>query len=343
MSIIEAEGKSNRIGIAQFRKDWEKVPSVIASPKLILAFGETLWDLLPGGPALGGAPFNFAYRANSLGDRGLIVTRLGEDDFGKKAFDRIVELGMETRFVQRDARHPTGTVEITLDAQRNPDYFIVPQVAYDFIEPTPELLKLAGQADCLCFGTLVQRAPQTRAALRDVIEAAPAALKLLDINLRKDCFTLETITESLRRADILKMNIDEARLLSEMLGVPMGTLREFCAAMNDRWALQCCLVTLGERGALAVSRDGKKAYAPGYKVELIDPCGSGDAFTAGFVHEYLRQAALEACCQLGNGLGALVAAQAGATVPIAPSQIEDFLHRSQERMVEPSLKTLLFD
>ena len=125
--------------------------------RTVLAFGELLWDLLPDGMTLGGAPFNFAYRVNCLGDRGLIVSRLGRDDLGRQAVDKIVALGMAATFVQWDRRHPTGTVQVSFDPQGRPDYVIVPDVAYDRVEVSPGLLAAAREADCICFGTLSQR------------------------------------------------------------------------------------------------------------------------------------------------------------------------------------------
>jgi len=130
--------------------------------KTVLSFGEALWDLFPSGPALGGAPFNFACRVNSLGDRGIIISRIGRDDYGRKALEQIAAFGMDVSCLQREDRHPTGTVKVRLDDQGNPDFLIVPEVAYDFIGVTEELLELARAADCLCFGTLVQRAPTSR-------------------------------------------------------------------------------------------------------------------------------------------------------------------------------------
>src|SRR5262245_50711891 len=181
----------------------------------ILAFGETLWDLLPSGPMLGGAPFNFAYRVNSLGDRGVIVTRLGSDAYGRRALEQIEGLGMETSFIQADESHPTGTVRVMLDDQGSPDFHIVTDVAYDFIETDSRVLELAASADCFCFGTLVQRTAKSRASLGRLLDAAGKALKCLDINLRKDCYSLETIADSLQRADILKLNLKEAHYLAE--------------------------------------------------------------------------------------------------------------------------------
>ena len=152
--------------------------------KIILSFGELLWDILPDCTKLGGAPFNFTYRANTLGNHGLMVSRLGEDEFGRRALAEVRSLGMATTFLQRDPLYPTGTVQVSFDADNNPDYVITPDVAYDHIEFSQTLLEAAANADCLCFGSLAQRSPKSRATLAGLIEAAALALKFFDINLR---------------------------------------------------------------------------------------------------------------------------------------------------------------
>jgi fructokinase len=306
--------------------------------KTILSFGETLWDLFPTGPMLGGAPFNLAYRVNSLGDRGMIITRLGRDDYGHQALEQMATLGMDASHVQRDDFQPSGTVGVTVDASGNPDFAIVPNVAFDFIDVTFESLELAGTADCFCFGTLVQRSPTARLSLSRLLGVTGHKPKFLDINLRKDCYSWETINESLKQATILKMNEDETRIVAWALDIPMAPLPELCQSIIGRCSLACCLVTLGARGAFAVSADGNKAYVPGYEVRVVDTCGSGDAFSAAFIHEYLRGKSLAECCRLGNALGAMVALRPGATTPVSLEEVRHLLKTEQQRVHEPSLK-----
>jgi fructokinase len=306
--------------------------------KTILAFGEVLWDILPSCTVLGGAPFNFAYRANSLGDVGLMISRLGRDELGNKACDQIVQLGLDTRFIQWDDQFPTGTVQVSFDEQNNPDYFITPQVAYDLIELTDELLEAVSTADCLCFGTLSQRAGTSRKTIEQLLENTNKSLKFLDINLRKKCYSLETVTFSLRKADVLKLNEDEAHQLGGMLGIAHGSLWQFCQEVSRKWSLKYCLVTLGEHGAVAFSDNGQKVYVPGYKVSLVDSLGSGDAFSAGFVHKLLRGASIAEACEFGNVLGALVAAKEGATSLITLDDVKRFCNQDCQRIVHPDLK-----
>lgn len=305
--------------------------------KTVLAYGETLWDLLPSGAVLGGAPFNFVYRVNSLGDRGVIVTRLGRDEPGRKALAQIEGLGMATDFVQWDDEAPTGTVEVDLSDPDRPDFTIVPGVAYDRIEPTDALMAAAAGADCVCFGTLIQRAPRSRATLGQALAAAQQAVKLLDINLRRDCYSRETVKQSLREADVLKLNDDEARELGRMFDVPGDDVPAFAdRAMRD-WGLSHCVVTFGGRGAYGASAGGERVHVPGYRVEVADACGSGDAFTAGFIRRLLRGRPLAECCELGCALGAMVAAQVGATVPITPQEVAQFMAGRHERTAEPAV------
>lgn len=311
--------------------------------KNILAFGETLWDLLPSGPALGGAPFNFSYRATALGDCGIIVTRLGRDDYGRKALEQIAALGMETSYIQRDEQNLTGTVEVKLDGNRNPDYHIVPDAAYDFLDLSYELMELAGKVDCFCFGTVAQRAEKSRRTLHRLLDLGGKALRFFDINLRKDCYMLETIVNSLGKADILKMNLQEAHYLAELFEISISSLPDFCAEIIEQRSLKCCLVTMGEHGAFAAAADGTRVYVPGYQVQLADTCGSGDAFSAGFVHEYLREKPLADCCLLGNALGAIVSQQNGATMPVSAADIQHFREAEHRMFHEPALKQFSVD
>ncbi len=303
-----------------------------------MAFGEVLWDILPSCVVLGGAPFNFTYRVHSLGDTALMVSRLGRDELGRKAFDEVISLGLDAALLQWDDDAPTGTVQVSFDAQNHPDYVIIPNVAYDRIEFTETLAKAAERVDCLCFGTLAQRAAMSRAALGELIEGAADALKLLDINLRKDCYDERSVRFSLGQADVLKLNEDEAHMLGEMLGVPHGTMGQFCEAAVQKWGLWFCLVTLGEKGAFGLSAEGETTYAPGYKVQLVDSLGSGDAFSAGFVHKILRDSSLQEAVAFGNVLGALVATQTGATAPIARDEIDGFLAREIARNIHPEFE-----
>ena len=298
----------------------------------ILAFGEILWDILPDRSILGGAPFNFAYRVNSLGDRGIFVSRLGQDKLGRKARAQVKKLGIDTSFLQTDEHYPTGTVHVSFDANNTPDYVIVPDVAYDHIQPSDKLMTACKNAACVCFGTLIQRTTTSRETLETVLDASSGALKFLDINLRKKCFTKSAVLFSLKHADILKLNDDEVRQLGTILDFSFNSFQDFCQYAIKKWQLQYVLVSFGEYGACACSLNGEFVYSPGYKVNTIDSLGAGDAFSAGFLYNILRHKSLKESCKFGNVLGALVAATQGATEPIEKQQINDFSQSESKRL-----------
>ena len=300
------------------------------SMKKILAYGEILWDMLPDKTILGGAPFNFAYRICALGDNGLFASRIGRDELGSRALAQAQKLGVNTSLLQYDDRHPTGTVDVSFHGHQ-PDYVINPGTAYDYIEPTDALIAAAETADCLYYGTLVQRSPQSRNTLYQLLEASPQSVKFLDINLRKKCYTPETVRRSLHSANILKLNDDEVKLLSALMGVRHNRMVEFSEWVIDEFKLDVVLITLGEFGAYAAAAPGETVYVPGYQVDLADSLGSGDAFSAAFVHAFLQGHALLSACELGNALGALVAATHGATAELTTQQINDLMNGSCAR------------
>ena len=304
----------------------------------VVAFGEILWDLLPTGAVLGGAPFNFVYRVHSLGHRGVMASRLGRDDLGNRAFQIVDDLGLDTGYLQRDAEHPTGTVEVGFDQKRNPRYRIIPGVAYDFIEPAESLIQLAAGAECLCYGTLIQRRGESRSTLHRLLDHFKGRFALLDINPRPDCYTRASILESIRRANILKLNDSEAEILAEIYGLRRAEAgpdpSAFADALFACTNLQFVVLTLGERGAFAASRDGQKVYHPAFSVQLQDAVGAGDAFAAGFLDSLLNERSLAEACRFASALGALVAAQEGATQPVDRAQIEAFLRDAETGPVE---------
>ena len=287
------------------------------SGKLVVAFGELLWDLLPTGKMLGGAPANFAYRLQSLGDTAALISRVGDDPLGDEARKTLHERGLPLDLLQSDSGHPTGTVPVTLTPEGIPSFVITENVAFDFIALTPEMRTVAAQSSLICFGTLIQRSPVSRETLHRFLELAPQATRLLDINLRDGCFTRETVDDSLARAHILKLNDDEVRIVGAMLGIQTEEFDQFADGLFARYRLSQCLITRGAHGALGYTRDGQHVVVPGTPVKVADTIGAGDAFTAGFVHAYLKGASFERCCAFGNALGAAVAAVPGGMSPVA--------------------------
>lgn len=307
--------------------------------KTVVAFGEILWDIMPGATVLGGAPFNFINRIHALGDRGIMISRLGRDDLGRRTFDIIESQELETTALQWDDSLPTGTVNVKLDANGSPDFFIVPDVAYDAIAMTDAMIEIVRRSDCFCFGTLVQRAEKARETLYSLLEYTESSITFLDINLRKHCYSRETVDYSMRKADILKLNDDEVAVLSEMLSLSSADIPGFCREVTETFSIRACLVTLGSEGVFVYSAEDGNGYIPGYKVDVADTVGSGDAFSAGFIHAYLRGEPIFDAAAFGNALGALTATKQGGTAPVAPSSLECLLaDANHPRIIKKALQ-----
>ena len=291
----------------------------------VVAFGEILWDLLPDGPVLGGAPLNFAYRCSALGLGVTMVSRVGDDDLGERAVDQMRSLGLNLDLVQRDPTRPTGTVPVVLSETGEPSYTIVRDVAYDCIELPRDVEDVLRGTECVYFGTVAQRGPVSRATLRALLDSFHGRYRLLDINLRRDCFDEAGVSASLERADIVKMNDQEISQVAAMAGLGGDSIPEMAAELVRAYGLSYCLVTLGARGSYALGARGEVAREGGYAVEVSDTCGSGDAFTAAFIREILRGGTLEGAVRAGNALGAMVATQKGATGAISLQELAEFM------------------
>ena len=195
---------------------------------------------------------------------------------------------------------------------------------------TDDLLEAAQRADCVYFGTLAQRSEVSRRTLGVVLDRAPRALRVLDVNLRKACFSRETVSASVSRANVIKLSEQEAPLVAEMVGLP-AEMKSFCDAVIGRDAVRICVVTLGEKGAYAVSRHGESVFFPGFTVDVKDTVGAGDAFTGAFVHGLVSGLSLPESCELGCAAGAFVAAQSGGTQPMSDSDVQRFRRTARRR------------
>jgi fructokinase len=295
----------------------------------VVGLGEVLWDLLPKGKQLGGAPANFAYMTGLLGDRAIVASRIGKDRLGNAAARRVARLGLPTAHLQADAGHPTGTVNVSVDSQGQPRFEIIEGVAWDFFDWTPQWQALAAEADAVCFGTLAQRSAQSRKTIVSFLEAVrPGTLRIFDVNLRQAFFSKDILAESAARTDIMKLNDEELPRVAELLGVAAGERATTARALLKKYRLKLLCVTCGGQGSLLVAPDGTDTH-PGYPVTVADTVGSGDAFTAALVHKYLRHAPLKAMNAAANRLGSWVASQVGATPPADPAVILG-IHNSQE-------------
>ncbi len=297
-----------------------------AGPFLVVGLGEILWDLFPEGKILGGAPANFAYHARVLGDQGIPVSRVGTDALGREIRLRLSELGVSDRQVQTDPARPTGTVRVELDSRGVPAFTITPEVAWDYLEWSGELQALAGRADAVCFGSLAQRSTQSRWTIRSFLAAVRRrALRVFDVNLRQSWYSEEVLSESLAASSILKLNESELPVMLRTLGLdePREPVQG-CRLLRERFNLELVCLTLGEQGSLLVGEAGEHRH-PGFRVQVADTVGSGDAFTAALCHHRLRGASLERIGKAANRYGAWVASQAGATPPAAAEILQAVL------------------
>jgi fructokinase len=280
--------------------------------KKVVGLGEVLWDLLPSGACLGGAPANFAYITTLMGDQGIVASRVGEDSHGIDALRRLEELGLDIDHVQTDRVHPTGTVKVELDGNGQAHYEIRHPVAWDCLEWSEDWQRLAQQADAVCFGSLAQRSQKSRETIRKFLSATSAdTLKVFDVNLRQAYYSAEVLAESMRLADVVKLNDEELPKIMSLSKIPHKDDRSSAKKLLEAFDLKVVCVTRGGRGSLLV-RGKQVSEHPGFKVRVADTVGSGDAFTAGLVHEYLHGASLDLMNEVANLVGAWVASEVGA-------------------------------
>jgi fructokinase len=301
----------------------------LKEPHLILGLGELLWDVLPEGPRLGGAPANFTVMSGRLGNHAVLLSRIGRDDLGRRALDELGPLPADTGFVETDAEHETGRVTVFFE-NGQPHYTIHQPAAWDFLELTNEWLRLAERADAICFGSLAQRSMNSRQTIQTLAAQTPArCIRVFDVNLRAPFYSAEVIQESLELATVMKMNDAEVPQVLALLGLPSNNdigepgdsrLEQLGAErlLNEFPTLQMVAITRGGSGSLLVTRDEWHAH-PGRPVTVADTIGAGDAFTAALTHYLLRGADLATLNDAGNRWGGWVASQSGAMPPLAES------------------------
>jgi fructokinase len=295
-----------------------------AKSPVIVGLGEVLWDLLPEGRQLGGAPANLAYHARALGADAVIVSCVGDDPLGREILDRLRSLGFDLRYVARDRAHPTGTVTVELGPKGIPTFTIHEGVAWDFVPWSHALAELAVRCDAVTFGSLAQRSPVTRQTIRTFLQSVrPGVLRVFDINLRQRYYDRETVHALLLQSDVLKINDEEIPAVARLIELP-GDESAWVDAMLDRYPLRCVALTRGSRGSLLAAR-GERSTHPGIPaVQIVDTVGAGDAFTASLVLGLLRGARLDAINEAANRLAAYVCTQRGA-MPEVPEALRSLL------------------
>jgi fructokinase len=304
----------------------------------LVGIGEVLWDLLPSGPKLGGAPANFGYHAHALGAEAFVVTRVGTDDFGQKILRQFEEQQIANGTVQVDDEVPTGMVTVTLSEHGIPSYNIQENVAWDRIAVTPTALRAVHQADAVCFGSLAQRCETSRASIQRLLAAAPAeSLRVFDINLRQKYYSRELIEQSLRLANVLKLNDGELPVVANFFGLS-GSTRDQIENLANQFDLHLIALTRGADGSLLYRR-GQWSDCPSVPTEVIDTVGAGDAFTATLVMGLLQKMELDEINYLADEIARHVCSSAGATPNLPAKLIERFAARDLSPKTKPMVQT----
>ena len=289
--------------------------------RYVVGLGEVLWDVLPEGKKLGGAPANFAYHAGQfLGmDETIAVSALGNDKLADESIDALKEHGLNDLLPR--VPYPTGTVQVQLDEQGIPTYDIKENVAWDNIPFDDDIAAIARNCRAVCFGSLAQRNVVSRATIHKFLDATPDdCVKIFDINLRQQFYTMEIIRESLQRCNILKINDEELVLIGRMFGYPGLDIENKCWLILGKYNLDMLVLTCGTNGSY-VFTPGQKSFQETPKVKVADTVGAGDSFTGSFCAAILNGKPMAEAHKLAVEVSAYVCTQNGA-MPKLPEELK---------------------
>jgi fructokinase len=288
----------------------------------VVGLGELIWDMLPEGRQLGGAPTNFAYISRLLGNQTIVASRVGQDELGREALARLERMKISTSYLQLDETHPTGTVRVEIDERGEPRFEVNTNSAWDYLEWTADWEELATRADVVCFGTLGQRHPQARdTILRFLSQTRSQALRIFDVNLRHSFFDASMLAASLELASIVKLNREELSMAASLLALDGHDELALSRQLIALFKIELVAVTHGAEGSLLVTAGDARNH-DGFQVCVRDTIGAGDAFTAALAHYHWRHATLDVISDAANRLGAWVATQAGATPEADPQTLQ---------------------
>ncbi len=287
---------------------------------IVTGIGEVLWDMLPEGKKLGGAPANFAYHVSQFGFESRIVSAIGPDMLGEELLSGLGDKGLDCMI--ESVPYPTGTVQVELDGNGIPRYDIRQDVAWDNIPFTPGLEALAKTSGAVCFGSLAQRSPVSRDTINRFIDAMPeGSLRIFDINLRQNFYTKDIVCNSMRKCNILKINDEELETVSRMFELPDGTQQSRAKALLSMFGFKALILTCGATGSYVFTK-GETSYIETPQVEVADTVGAGDSFTAAFVSGLLKGLDIRQAHRLAVGTSAFVCTQKGA-MPVLPASLTD--------------------
>lgn len=279
--------------------------------KKVIGIGETVWDVFPSGKRLGGAPVNFAFFAKEFGAESFPVSAIGNDELGVKTMEALEKTGLNLDYIQCNG-HPTSRMIVTMDEAGVPEYEIVEGVAWDALDCDEKTVALLAEADVVCWGTLAQRTPFSRENILRMVDSAPeSCLRVYDINLRQHYFCRETVEESLRRADILKLNEDELPIVAGLFSIS-GSALEQILGLIERFSLKNVIFTQGSLCSEVYGPEGLLSHRDTPKVKVVDTVGAGDSFTATYIMARLEGKPVEDAHSLAVELAAYVCTCSGA-------------------------------
>ncbi|MBT3384933.1 MAG: hypothetical protein HN778_12675 [Prolixibacteraceae bacterium] len=296
----------------------------------IVAFGEVVWDILPNGKVLGGTPSNMVFRCNSFGDEGFLLSRIGDDELGQAALQRLKELGISDENVQIDCEFSTGTVEVTFDENDEPLFNVKVDVAFDHIEFSAEALKLVRNADCLFFGLLAQRYGISKNTIRELIKESPNSINFFDLKLVEHFFNTEIVERLLLNSNIVRLKEKEIPFISKELDLNGNNLENFGLQFCQKFNLNLVLVTRGQNGVFAFEKNKGPFWDSGYQVRKKDNIGSGMAFSAGFLNYFLKGKSIQEALNFGNAAGALNAVKRGGTAFFNKNDVLHFMQNTSK-------------
>ena len=285
---------------------------------IVVGMGEALWDVLPEGKKIGGAPANFAYHVSQFGLSSRVVSAVGNDPLGREIVENFTSKGLN--HLIEEVPYPTGTVQIEIDPAGVPQYDIKENVAWDNIPYTARLEALAGQTRAVCFGSLAQRNVVSRDTINRFLDAMPQtadSLVVFDVNLRQGFYTKEILCNSMKRCNILKINDEELVTVSRMFGYPGIDLQDKCWILLGKYNLRMLILTCGINGSY-VFTPGNVSFQPTPKVEVADTVGAGDSFTAAFIASLLKGKSVTEAHALAVRTSAFVCTRKGAMPELPP-------------------------
>ena len=280
----------------------------------IVSIGEILWDLIGGEEFLGGAPFNLCAHLAKLGHDPYFVSAVGRDERGRRATEQATSLGVNTRFLTETDRAPTGISAVTLDNGGHATHNLPRPAAYDFVTLDDGQRSAIQNArpQWICFGTLAQMEEGPRSLIDNILRDNPDAGRFYDMNLRPKCWTPELVSELMHQANVVKLNLDEAKIIAGLFKWPIDSLAHFSDQAAKRFALDVVCVTCAEDGC-SLWRKDDYVQKPGLDVDVADTVGAGDAFSAALLHGLNQGWPLPEIATFANGVGAVVASRPGAT------------------------------